>query len=98
MFNITSNSGIEVMELHELPNLDDAENLERELNWLSSQNDALKERADNLVGLRNTNEEIAMMVGTKMIIFAVIGMLVILGVNLVFYRSIKKTLKDRKLI
>lgn len=56
MFNITSNSGIEVMELHELPDLNDADNLERELNWLSSQNDALKERADNLVGLRSSNE------------------------------------------
>lgn len=39
-----------------------------------------------------------MMVGTKMILFAIVGMLVILGVNFVFYKSLKKTFKDRKLI
>lgn len=33
-FKIEFNSGLEVMELHELPDANDAQNLERELNWL----------------------------------------------------------------
>ena len=38
------------------------------------------------------------MVGTKMIAFAVIGILVIGGVNLVFHKVLKGELKKRKLI
>ena len=38
------------------------------------------------------------MVGTKMIIFAVLGLLAIGGVNVVFYKMIKEELKKRKLI
>lgn len=38
------------------------------------------------------------MVGTKMIFFAIIGLVVIGAVNFVFFKTLKKTFKDRKLI
>ena len=34
----------------------------------------------------------------KMILFAVLGLTVVLGVNILFYKEMKKTFKDRKLI
>lgn len=48
--------------------------------------------------MRRINEQINGMVGTKMIIFAVLGLLAIGGVNVVFYKMIKEELKKRKLI
>lgn len=55
-FKIEFNSGLEVMELHELPDANDAQNLERELNWLEQQSNSLYERASNIRGLRSINQ------------------------------------------
>lgn len=38
------------------------------------------------------------MVGTKLLVFGIVGLVGIAAVNLVFFRSLKKTFKDRKLI
>lgn len=40
----------------------------------------------------------ANMVGTKLIVFGIVGLLGIAVVNFIFFRSLKKTFKDRKLI
>jgi hypothetical protein len=38
------------------------------------------------------------MIGTKMFIFAIIGLIVIAAANVIFYKILKKAFKDRKLI
>jgi hypothetical protein len=48
--------------------------------------------------LRASTEGLTEMMSTKMIGFAIIGLLSILVVNFIFYKELKKAFKDRKLI
>lgn len=98
VFKIQFSTGLEVMELHELPDASDGDNLERELNWLDQQTTTLSHRAENIEGLRRINYQINGMVGTKMIYFAIIGLAAIGVVNFAFFKMLRKTFKDRKLI
>ena len=91
-------SGLELMEFDVLPDKNDSENMERELSWLENQKQKLFESLDRMEGLRATAEGLTNMVSTKMIGFAIVGLLSIIVVNVVFYRELKKTFKDRKLI
>jgi hypothetical protein len=91
-------SGLELMEFEMLPDKSDSENLERELGWLENQKAKLFESLDRMEGLRATSEGLSNLMSTKMIGFAVVGLLSIVVVNLLFYRELKKTFKDRKLI
>lgn len=68
------------------------------MNWLEQQLNSLHQRSENIEGLRRVNYQINGMVGTKMIFFAIIGLVVIGAVNFVFFKTLKKTFKDRKLI
>ena len=86
------------MELNELPDDGDAQNLDRELKWLENQGNVLSERATNIQGLRLIHQQIAGMEGTKMLVFGVNGLIAIAAVNVIFFKSLKKTFKDRKLI
>lgn len=81
-----------------LPDKNDSENLERELSWLQNQKSKLFECLERMEGLRATSEGLSNLMSTKMIGFAIIGLLSIIVVNIVFYRELKKTFKDRKLI
>ena len=72
--------------------------MERELSWLENQKQKLFETLDRMEGLRATAEGLTNMMSTKMIGFAIVGLLSIIVVNVVFYRELKKTFKDRKLI
>lgn len=38
------------------------------------------------------------LLSTKMIIFAILGLVSVVGVNYLFYTEVKKTFRDRKLI
>lgn len=49
-------------------------------------------------GLRATSEGLSNLMSTKMIGFAIVGLLSIIVVNVLFYRELKKTFKDRKMI
>jgi hypothetical protein len=49
-------------------------------------------------GLRASSEGLSQLMSTKMIGFSVLGLLSIVVVNLLFYRELRKTFKDRKLI
>ena len=91
-------SGLELMEFDVLPDKNDSENMERELSWLENQKQKLFESLDRMEGLRATAEGLTNMMSTKMIGFAIVGLLSIIVVNVVFYRELKKTFKDRKLI
>jgi hypothetical protein len=96
--NIQIQSGLELMEFELLPDETDSENLERELGWLENQKSKLVESLGRMEGLRATSEGLTNLMGTKMIGFAVVGLLGIAIVNLLFYRELKKTFRDRKLI
>jgi hypothetical protein len=48
--------------------------------------------------LRSTTEGLSNLMSTKMVGFAIVGLLAIVVVNVYFYRELKKTFKDRKLI
>ena len=58
----------------------------------------LEEQAEKLEGMSQINMQLSKMMGNKLMIFALIGLLGIVGVNMVFFRQLKKTFKDRKLI
>lgn len=53
---------------------------------------------DRMESLRATSEGLTNLMSTKMIGFAIVGLLCIIVVNILFYRELKKTFKDRKLI
>jgi hypothetical protein len=97
-FKIQFNTGIEMMELSTLPDLSDGDNLEREITWIDQQVVTLGARADSIEGLRRINNQISNMVGNKMIIFAIIGLVAIAAANVIYFKVLKKTFKDRKLI
>jgi len=86
------------MEFEILPDKNDAENLDRELNWLDNQKRILFETLERMESLRASTEGLTSMMSTKMIGFAIIGLLSIVIVNFIFYRELKKTFKERKLI
>lgn len=96
--NVNIQSGLELMEFELLPDKSDAENLERELSWLESQKAKLFESLDRTEGLRATSESLTNLMSMKMIGFAIVGLLSIIAVNVLFYRELKKTFKERKLI
>jgi hypothetical protein len=96
--SVNIQSGLELMEFEMLPNKSDSENLERELGWLENQKLKLFESLDRMEGLRATSEGLTNLMSTKMIGFAIVGLLTIIVVNVLFYRELKKTFKDRKLI
>lgn len=95
---INIQSGLELMEFEMLPDKSDSENLERELSWLQNQKAKLFESLERMEGLRATSEGLSNLMSTKMIGFAIVGLLSIVVVNVIFYRELKKTFKDRKLI
>lgn len=96
--NANIQSGLELMEFELLPDKSDAENLERELSWLQNQKSKLFESLDRTEGLRATSENLTNLMSTKMIGFAIVGLVSIIVVNVLFYRELKKTFKERKLI
>jgi hypothetical protein len=49
-------------------------------------------------GLRASTEGITNIMSTKMIAFAILGLGAIVVVNFLFYKELKKTFKERKLI
>lgn len=91
-------SGLELMEFELLPDKSDSENLERELGWLENQKLKIFDVLDRMESLRATSEGLTNLMSTKMIGFAIVGLLCIIVVNILFYRELKKTFKDRKLI
>ena len=86
------------MEFELLPDKGDSENLNRELNWIDNQKNILFESLSRMEGLRASTEGITNIMSTKMIMLAVCGLASIVVVNFLFYRELKKTFKERKLI
>ena len=91
-------SGLELMEFELLPDKNDSENLDRELNWLEGQKRNMFEILERMEGLRASTEGLTELMSVKMIGFAVIGLLSIVVVNFLFYREIRKEFKVRKII
>lgn len=95
---VTIMSGLEMANLEYLPSNNDQENLHREIDWLDGQKKKLFEVLNRIEGDRYTAENLKSMMSVKYIVFAVLGLGAVIGVNVVLYNQTKKTLKDRKLI
>ena len=76
----------------------DSENLNRELNCLQNQKRNMFSILERMESLRASTEGLTELMSVKMIGFAIIGLLSIIMVNFMFYRELKKTFKERKLI
>jgi hypothetical protein len=81
-----------------LPNLDDNENLNREIDWMVRQKEKMFEIINRMEGIRSSSEQVKSMMGVTMIVLAVLGLVGVAAVNFMFYTLAKKTLKERKLI
>ncbi len=53
---------------------------------------------ERMESLRASTEGLTELMSVKMIGFAIIGLVAIIVVNFMFYRELKKTFKERKLI
>lgn len=91
-------SGLEMANMEYLPDNTDQENLHKEIDWLEGQKKSLFDALNRIEGVRTTADQLSANMNTKYIIFAMLGLLGVIGVNFVFYTQTKKTLKDRKLI
>ena len=91
-------SGLELLEFELLPDKNDSENLDRELNWLENQKRNMFNILERMESLRASTEGLTELMSVKMIGFAIIGLLSIIVVNFMFYKELKKTFKERKLI
>lgn len=89
---------LELANFDYLPNLDDNENLNREIDWMTRQKEKLFEIINRMEGMRGSSEQVKSMMGVTMIVLAILGVVGVAAVNVVFYTLAKKTLKDRKLI
>jgi len=96
--SIDIQSGLELLEFELLPDKNDSENLDRELNWLENQKKNMFSILERMESLRASTEGLTELMSVKMIGFAIIGLLSIIVVNFMFYRELKKTFKERKLI
>ena len=72
--------------------------MKKEVEWLDKQTDAMLKAIDNASTQRNTKISLTDTMETKFILFAALGVLSILGINLYLYFSLRRTFRDRKLI
>ena len=91
-------SGIELMELSLLPTHSDNEHLNNEIEFLERQKMDLFHILESVQGTKQDAEALTNSSGTKALWFALVGLGVIALANLGFYKQVKSTLKQRKLI
>lgn len=91
-------SGIELMELSLLPSHSDNEYLNNEIEYLEKQKEDLLSILEGLEGSKQYTETLTNMMGTKAMWFAMLGLGAIVLVNFGFYKEVRNTLKQRKLI
>ena len=91
-------SGIELMELDYLPGANDTELLDSELKLLEGEFKVVLDSLTSIEASKAVTQEVFEMMSGKTFGFGVIGLLVVIGINLVFYRMIKKILQERKRI
>ena len=86
------------MDFELLPDEADAENLNREIDWLEGQKKKLFNSVAKMESMRSVTRGVTNIMSTKMIAFAILGLFVVLAVNFLFYRETKRLFKDRKII
>lgn len=91
-------TGLELMELEILPDKTDNEYLDREVTFLEQQHNELFSSLEKIESAREATSTMLNLMSTKIIGFGVVGFLVIIAVNYLFYREVKKTLHERKMI
>jgi len=84
---------LELANFDYLPNLDDNENLNREIDWMMRQKEKMFEIINRMEGMRSSSEQLKSMMGVTMIVLAILGLVGVAAVNFMFYSLAKKTLK-----
>jgi hypothetical protein len=72
-----------------LPDKSDTENLEREITWLEGEKLTFLEIVQKVEEQKIQNVERSTLLSTKMVVFAVVGLLSVVIVNLLFFRNMK---------
>lgn len=91
-------SGIELMELDYLPGANDTQLLDSELKLLEEEFKVVLDSLTSIESSKAVTQEVSEMMSGKTFAFGIIGLVVIIFVNLVFYKLIKKILQERKRI
>lgn len=72
-----------------MPDKSDTENLEREITWLEGEKLTFLEIVQKVEEQKIQNVERSTLLSTKMVVFAVVGLLSVVIVNLLFFRNMK---------
>ena len=91
-------SGIELMDLHLLPDNSDAENLALEITWIQEQQAKLQEQMKSISGMKESSKFVSENVGSRMNMLAMVFILLVVAFNGFFYMKFKAGLKARKMI
>jgi len=94
---VTFMAGLELGELKTLPTKDDHQLLDQNIAWMEDQKSNLIKILHRIEG-SEAGQNLKNSSGHKLIWMAVLGLIFIVGINYVFFKYAKKTLKDRKLI
>lgn len=86
------------MEFELLPDKSDTQNLDREITWIENQKKNLYETIRQVEQRKAANVDSSSLLSVKMIVFAIIGLISIVVVNFLFFKEVKKTFKERKLM
>lgn len=87
-----------MLQLTELPDNLDSYKLDDSIEQLKVEINKIRDRSESMQSIRDINVEINSLASYKMLIFGTIGLLMIGLVNFMFYRGIKKELRNRKVI
>lgn len=97
-FKVKIESGIELMELEVLAGASDTQILDSELALLEEQYKAVLDSLISIESSKAASKEVFELMSGKTATFAIAGLLVVVGMNLVFYRVVRKSLRERKRI
>jgi hypothetical protein len=95
---LTLRFGMELLDLKTVVDEDDKERIEREAKWIDKQADKIAEAVQGGFVKRRDRDEYVNLMRKKFIGYAVIGLVVLLGISGAFYYRARKVLRERKLI
>ena len=72
--------------------------MDREITWIENQKKNLYETIRQVEQRKAANVDSSSLLSVKMIVFAIIGLISIVVVNFLFFKEVKKTFKERKLM
>lgn len=91
-------SGIDLMDLHILPDSSDAENLNNELKWLEDNKEVLRTVVDKSHTAHTNIISSSTGLNSELGLITMILTGIVVGLNVIFYVKFKKAMRQRKLI